>query len=260
VSELLEAALLGLIQGLTEFLPVSSSGHLAVFEALLGWHDTGGNLTFNVAVHVGSLGAVVLFVWRDLLEVLTTKRRLIAVIAVATVPLGVIGVAFGHAIGGLSSNLWFVGACFLATGALLWLVRRDRHGSLTPETLSLPRALCIGFAQAIAILPGVSRSGSTIAAALMFGVERDKAVRLSFLLAVPAIGGAGLYEAQKAIAASAPLPWGKILVGMAVSFVASLWAIRVLVGVVKKERLGAFAIYCAALGAICVIVGLAGST
>ncbi len=258
MPELLEAALLGLIQGLTEFLPVSSSGHLAVFQALFGWDDDGGNLTFNVAVHVGSLGAVVLFVWRDLLEVLTTKRRLIAVIGVASVPLGVIGVAFGHAIGGLSSILWFVGVCFFATAVVLWLVRRDHRGSLSPEALSLPRAFCIGLAQAIAILPGVSRSGSTIAAALMFGVERDKAVRLSFLMAIPAIGGAGLYEAQRALAASAPLPWGNVLVGMTVSFVASLWAIRALVGVVKKERLGAFAIYCALLGAICVITGLAG--
>jgi undecaprenyl-diphosphatase len=258
VPELLESALLGLIQGLTEFLPVSSSGHLAVFQALLGWDDHGGNLTFNVAVHVGSLAAVVVFVWRDLLDVLATKRRLILVIGVASVPLGVVGVKWGSTIAQLSSILGFVGVCFMATAAALWLVRRDRQGTLKPESLSLSRAFCIGIAQAVAVLPGVSRSGSTIAAALLFGVERDKAVRLSFLMAIPAIGGAGLFEAKKAIEAAAPLPWANILVGVAASFVASLWAIRVLVGVVEKERLGAFAIYCALLGAICIVVGLAG--
>ena len=247
---LLEAALLGLVQGLTEFLPISSSGHLALLQALLGWKDLDSNLTFNVAVHVGSLLAVAMFVWSQIVAMFTKRPRLLLVVAVATVPLAAGGYFLKPLVRDLQRDLVIVGFCFLITAGLLFLVRRAKGGVVEPHRLSLWKAFLIGCAQVIAVLPGVSRSGTTLSASFLAGIERDRAVTFTFLLAVPAILGAGLLEGIDVLEARADLPWGEIAIGTIMSFFSSLIAMRLLVGVVKQNRLGWFSLYCLAAAAV----------
>ena len=247
---LLEAAFLGLVQGLTEFLPISSSGHLALLQALLGWKDLDSNLTFNVAVHVGSLLAVAMFVWSQIVAMFTKRPRLLLVVAVATVPLAAGGYFLKPLVRDLQRDLVIVGFCFLITAGLLFLVRRAKGGVVEPHRLSLWKAFLIGCAQVIAVLPGVSRSGTTLSASFLAGIERDRAVTFTFLLAAPAILGAGLLEGIDVLEARADLPWGEIAIGTIMSFFSSLIAMRLLVGVVKQNRLGWFSLYCLAAAAV----------
>lgn len=243
---MLEAVLLGLLQGLTEFLPISSSGHVAIGMQLLGW-DPGANLGFTVAVHLGSLGAVLVFSFREIRAMLTTHPRLLAVVVVATVPLAVVGLLAKDLVEELSRNLFAVGGFLILTAGLLAYARTRDHGTGTTARLPLGRALLVGLAQALAILPGVSRSGSTLAAGLTVGLEREQAVRFAFLLAAPAIAGAGLLLAVKGDWGEG-IPLAATVSGTAVSFVASLVAMKVMVRVVARRRLGWFACYCAAVG------------
>lgn len=253
MEQLVEAILLGLVQGLTEFLPVSSSGHLAIFQALFDWEDPQRNLVFSIAVHLGSLGAVLVFARYEILAMLTNKRRLIVVLLVATLPLAALGPFLKPLVEHLSTNLVAVGIALLGTAALLAVVRRHPAGPLHSYRLPWVRALAIGCAQVLAVVPGVSRSGTTLAAGLWSGLEREQAVRFAFLMAAPAIFGAGLLLLAPGDT-EAELPAGALVAGTAVSFVASLFAMKVMVGIVTKQRLGWFAIYCAAAGLLAIAV------
>jgi undecaprenyl-diphosphatase len=260
VESVWEAALLGLLQGLTEFLPVSSSGHLALGQILLGWEDPSANLAFNVAVHVGSLLAVLVFVRREIVDMLTRHPRLILTLVVATLPVALVGPPAKKIVEGLSGNAVAVGVLLLCTAGILVLVRRSDGGEQTPRTLPLPRALLIGVAQCFAILPGISRSGSTLAAGLKAGLDKESAVRFAFLMAAPAIGGAGLIMSIQGDWGGGNLPHVPLAVGTSVSFLASLFAMKVMVAVVARRRLGWFAAYCAVLGAVAIGTGLFYST
>jgi undecaprenyl-diphosphatase len=249
----LDAVLLGLLQGLTEFLPISSSGHVAIGMQLLGW-DPGANLGFTVAVHLGSLGAVLVFTFREIRAMLTTQPRLLWVVVVATLPLAVVGLLAKDLVEELSRNLFAVGGFLLVTGGLLAFARTTDRGSGLAVRLPLGRAFLIGIAQALAILPGVSRSGSTLAAGLTVGLEREQAVRFAFLLAAPAIAGAGLLLALKGEWEEG-VPLAATLSGTLVSFFASLVAMKVTVFLVQRRRLGWFACYCAAIGVFAIGYG-----
>jgi len=255
VGAILEAALLGLLQGLTEFLPISSSGHIAIGMKLLGWKDPDANLAFAVALHLGSLAAVVLFTWREIRAMLTTTPRLLLVTIVATVPLAVIGLLVKDLVAALAENMFAVGGCLLFTAAVLAFVRRRDEGTTSAPALSLWRALGVGLAQAVAILPGVSRSGSTLAGGLLAGLERTQAVRFAFLLAAPAIGGAGLLMALDGGLARNGTSHAALATGTFVSFLASLFAMKVMVRVVEQRRLGWFALYCACIGIFALALG-----
>lgn len=250
-----EAALLGLLQGLTEFLPVSSSGHLALGQILLGWEDPEANLAFNVAVHVGSLLAVLVFVRREIVDMLTRYPRVIVTLVVATLPVALVGPLAKDTVEGLSSNAMAVGFLLLCTAGILMLVRRSDGGEQTVRTLPFGRALLIGVAQCFAILPGISRSGTTLAAGLKVGLDKQSAVRFAFLMAAPAIAGAGLIMSLKGDWGSDRLPHVPLAVGTLVSFFASLVAMRLMVAVVVRRRLGWFAAYCAALGLAAILWG-----
>ena len=242
---LLEAFVLGIVQGLTEFLPVSSSGHLALGKILLGWEDAEKGLAFSVAVHVGSLAAVLVFVRKQIKEMLTTHPRLILVLFVATLPLAA-AVPIRDLVKELSSSAVAVGCFLIATGVMLYYVRRSDGGNETMEKLSLGKAAGIGFAQLLGVFPGISRSGATISAGLKLGLTRDHAVRFSFLMALPAIGGAFVFELLKG--SIGQLEIGPMLLGGGASFVSSLFAMKVMVGVVQRKRLGWFALYCLLAG------------
>jgi len=255
VESIWEAALLGLIQGLTEFLPVSSSGHLALGQILLGWEDPEANLAFNVAVHVGSLLAVLVFVRREIVDMLTRHPRVIVTLVVATLPVALVGPWAKALVEGLSTSALAVGILLLCTAGILLLVRRSDGGEQTIRTLPFGRALMIGVAQCLAILPGISRSGTTLAAGLKTGLDKESAVRFAFLMAAPAIAGAGLIMTLKGDWSNGGLPHLSLAVGTLVSFLFSLMAMKVMVAVVARRRLGWFAAYCALLGVAAIVFG-----
>ncbi|MEZ4470798.1 MAG: undecaprenyl-diphosphate phosphatase [bacterium] len=268
----LSAALLGLLQGLTEFLPVSSSGHLVLGQALLGVHLEGGGAAFEVAVHFGTLLSVLVLLRRDVgALLLSTARalrtpskirqqyqedaqlRLAAAIVLGCLPAGITGVLFKDELEAAFSSPRLVGGALLFTGLLLLSSRLVRTGT---ADVGPGRGLLIGLAQAVAILPGVSRSGSTIATAELLGVAPEKAARFSFLLSLPVIGGACLLKGRDLV--SAP-PSGEVLtalgIGATTSFLSGLAALWLLFGVVRRGWFSHFGWYCLVVGILALSLG-----
>lgn len=245
-----EGILLGMVQGVTEFLPVSSDGHLVVAGAMLGLVTPG--MTAEVVVHVATLGAVFLVYGARGVELLrgawradAAARRYVWLLVVATVPAGVIGVGFRDWFERAFESPATAAAGFLVTGVILWSTRRA-SGRANAETLSYGSAILIGVAQAAAILPGVSRSGSTVAAALWLGVAPARAAEFSFLLSVPAILGAAVTELSfESGAALDPVPLALAFVTALAVGVASL---RLLVRILERGAFYRFAPYCWAMG------------
>ena len=248
-----QGILLGLVQGLTEFLPVSSDGHLAVIGHVAGVHTPG--VFVEVALHVATLGSILVVYGRRFwqLAVGVFRRqphalRYAGLLIIAMIPAGLVGVFLEHLIERAFDSLWAAGIGFLVTGALLW---STRHRSPPPEGAAQPTpagALIIGLAQAFAPLPGVSRSGTTIASGLWVGLGAVPAADFSFLMAIPLIAGAGLFEARHASVDIAQVGVVPLLVGCLVAFVAGVFAIRFLVAMLRRGRFYAFAPYCFAIG------------
>jgi undecaprenyl-diphosphatase len=245
-------ALLGAIQGLTEFLPISSDGHLAIAEALVEAatdRHIPDALGLNIVLHAGTLLAIVLFYWRRLLRLFSQDRRVIGLLIVGTLPAVMVGLPLHRWGGEVLTNPLLAGAMLPLTGLiLLWGVRHP-PGDIPYQNLTWRQALVIGLFQAVAILPGISRSGSTIAAALALGVRRDAAATFSFLLAVPAVGGACLLELRELLAeGSASLPIEQLAVGAVVSLVVGLLSLWWLIRWLQQGRLHYFAWWCIAVG------------
>ncbi|MGQ9632028.1 MAG: undecaprenyl-diphosphate phosphatase [bacterium] len=258
-----KAAALGVVQGLTEFLPVSSSGHLVIVQKLLG--VGGASILFDTFVHLGTLLAVVLAFWEDILDIFQSSlsglrdvrtflespsRVLLLMVIVGTIPTAIMGVLFKDVFEAMFSDVRAVGLSLLATGFLLFSTRFARAGS---RRVGFWDAIAVGIAQGIAIVPGVSRSGFTISAGIWLGVEREKAARFSFLLSIPAILGAFVLQLGD-------ISWrgGNAVphvVGMVVAAATGYLAIRLLLGWVRRGKLHLFAIYCWALGAVGIALG-----
>lgn len=249
---LLDALLLGLLQGVTEFLPVSSSGHLAIAQHFLAGFSQPGVL-FDVLLHVATMGAVILYFRRECLLLATAPfrrddeavlyRRLLLLLVVGSVPTAVIGLLFKDFFEGLFHNLTAVALMLLVTGTLLFLSERFRRGTRKEDQLTWSDALLVGTVQGGAIIPGISRSGSTIAALLLKGVDGETAARFSFLLALPAIFGAALLSVGDMTAVAAA-EMSSYIAGMLAAFGAGLLSIHLLLAVVRRKRLFAFALYC----------------
>ena len=241
-----QGLLLGLVQGLTEFLPVSSSGHLRVLEVITGVHTPG--VFVEVALHVATLGSVLVVyggrLWSIVRGVLARRPedlRIAGLLLLATVPAGVIGVVFHRQVEAAAS-LVLVGLGFLVTGFMNWSTRRFGGGD-RPQP-SVGAAVGIGFAQAVAALfRGVSRSGSTVCAALWAGLGPAAAAEFSFLLAIPVIGGAALVEGRHMAVNVAAVGAVPLAVSFAVAFASGIWSIRFLVALLKRGRFYAFAPY-----------------
>ena len=268
---LLSSILLGLIQGLTEFLPISSSGHLAIAEHFLG--QAGVPATpdfFDVLLHLGTLVAVFAAYWQDIRDMIaelisgvrdlahgTTPtpippaRRLILLIIVATLPLAAV-LPVRDLVEGLSANIYFVAGALIVTGFLLFASDRVKKGRKTEKTATLVDALLVGVAQAIATCPGLSRSGTTITAGCFVGYDRKFAVRFSFLMSIPAVLGANLLTLMDAIQEDtiivSDIP--VYLVGVVVAAVVGYACIRLLKMIADKGKFGWFAYYCWAAGLI----------
>ena len=272
---LLSAILLGLIQGVTEFLPISSSGHLAIAENLL--HMSGSSEVpgfFDVLLHLGTLVAVFIAYWSDIREMVIElfygvrdlaqrstptpappARRLILLIIVGTLPLFAV-LPIKDAVESLSGNMYFVAGALLVTGCLLFASDRVRQGRKTEKSATLLDVLLVGVAQAIATCPGISRSGTTITAGCFVGFERRFAVRYSFLMSIPAILGANILSLKDAVT---DIIWADVpvyLVGVAVAAAVGYVCIRLLKMIADKGKFGFFAYYCWAVGIVTLILTL----
>jgi undecaprenyl-diphosphatase len=264
------AIVLGIVQGLTEFLPISSSGHLIIVPWLLGWDESG--LTFDVALHLGTLTAVVAYFWRDLVGMaialprgIVQRRplgdpmsRLALIIIIGSIPAAIFGAIFNdqvdsyfHSGGGGNRAIVEIALLLIALGFVLLLAERLALHRRSMKQIDARDGLFIGAAQALALLPGVSRSGSTITAGLFAGLQREAAARFSFLLGVPAIVGAGLLEARKLMDAGLPDDERKhFIVGVVTAAIVGYLTIAFLLRYLHRNSTMVFVIYRFAVGAL----------
>ena len=271
---LLHAILLGLIQGVAEFLPISSSGHLAIAEHLLGMSGaTEIPGFFDVLLHLGTLIAVFAAYWDDIRDMIveffcgvrdlarhTTPtpvppaRRMIVLIIVGTLPLFVV-LPIKDLVEGLADHMYFVAGALIVTGCLLFASDRVKKGRKTARSATMLDVLLVGVAQAIATCPGISRSGTTITAGCFVGFDRKFAVRYSFLMSIPAILGANILALKDALESGIILADVPVyLVGVAVSAIVGYACIRLLKMIADKGKFGAFAYYCWAVGTLTLIL------
>ncbi|MBR1800194.1 MAG: undecaprenyl-diphosphate phosphatase [Bacteroidaceae bacterium] len=264
----IEAILMGLVQGLTEYLPVSSSGHLAIGAALFGV-DGEQNLTFTIAVHVATVFSTLVILWREIVWILkglfrwdgqlNKEQRYALAILVSMIPVGIVGVFFKDYVEEIfGAGLFVVGCCLLVTAALLifsYYARPRRK-----EEISLKDAFIIGLAQAVAVLPGISRSGSTIATGLLLGNKKETLAQFSFLMVIPPILGEALLDVLKMLkggaeAATAGIGIVPLVAGFLAAFISGCLACKWMIGIVRRGKLIYFGIYCAIVGALLIIFG-----
>lgn len=273
----LQALLLGLLQGLTEYLPVSSSGHLTIAGTLMGV-NADENLMFTIAVHVATVLSTLVILYREigsllgglfrplapadgkrpLLERMNNEQRYVLAIAVSMVPIGIVGVFFKDKVEEIfASGLPVVGVCLLLTAALLIFSHRARPRH--KESISLTDALIIGLSQACAVLPGLSRSGTTISTGLFLGINKEKLAKFSFLMVIPPILGEALLDGVKMsrlgvdqVMNGLSLP--ALAIGFLAAFISGAAACKWMIRLVAKGRLTWFAYYCAVVGLLCIIL------
>ncbi|MFT5325436.1 MAG: undecaprenyl-diphosphatase [Planctomycetaceae bacterium] len=251
--EILHAIILGIVQGVGEFLPISSSGHLVIVGALLDQSagtesDDASKLLMNVVLHAGTLFSI-LIVYRSQLLKLRLQPKVCLLIVLASVPAGLLGVLAKDLFTEVFNTPLVAGVALFVTAALLVSGQKLERNELDYDQLSFGKALVIGLFQAAALVPGISRSGSTISGGLALGLKRDAAAAFSFLMAVPVIGGAALLEAKDVISGDLvigdPVP---LVVGGITAFLVGLFTLRWLVGLIAKGRLYWFAYYCVGAG------------
>lgn len=263
--EWFEALILGIIQGLTEYLPVSSSGHLAIGANLFGLSGE-ENLTFTVAVHVATVLSTVVILWHEIVWLFTDLfkwkwnegTKYIVNILISMIPVGIVGLFFKDKVEAIfGSGLLVVGICLMITATLLafsyWAKPRQR------EEISPLHAFIIGIAQALAVLPGLSRSGSTIATGLLLGNKKEKLAQFSFLMVIPPILGEALLDvkdmAEMGVSqAMAGLPTLSLAIGFLAAFISGCLACKWMINIVKRGKLIWFALYCAIVGAATIIL------
>ncbi|HEY8237974.1 MAG TPA: undecaprenyl-diphosphatase UppP [Candidatus Limnocylindrales bacterium] len=272
-SQLVQAIVLGIVQGLTEFLPVSSSGHLIIVPELLGWRDPFiESLAFSVMLHVATLLALLVYFRADWLRLIPAglaairdrsfkddpDRRLAWLLAASTVPAVIVGVLFNDLIENSFREARLVAITLVIGAAVLWLADRVGRRDRPIEGMTFPIAIGIGAAQALALVPGISRSGISISAGLFAGLDRTAAARFAFLMATPITAGAGVWELRKIVSGEAgvDLPLVPLAAGMLASLIAGLLAITVLMRYLRTHGTGVFVAYRIALAALVVVAWL----
>jgi len=275
VSDLtyLSAVILGIVEGLTEFLPVSSTGHLTITEKLLGLRIDAPEVTaYTAIIQLGAIAATIVYFFRDIVRLVVAWFRgllsaqarqehdysLAWAVIVGSIPVGIVGLAFKSVIEGALRSLWVVAAALILWGGVMW-VAESRHAKLVGQgvvrgegTVNVRDGLFLGLLQCLSLIPGVSRSGATISAGLFRGLDRVTATRLSFFLAIPALTAAGLYEAARTDLTR--LGKGQMGVGILVAFVVAYASIAWLLRFVASNTLKPFVYYRVALGVVLVVV------
>jgi len=275
----LNAIILGLVQGIAEFLPISSSGHLAILQNLLGMSDVeGGHLFFDVLLHLGTLIAICFVFWSDIVSMVTEvidvfrgerkikdeqgryrhfpSARLFLMICIATLPL-LIDLAVNDYLDALTGQTAFVGIMLILTGCVLFAADRMKQGRKNEKSMTVTDALLIGLCQCAAAIPGLSRSGVTITAGIATGQNRSFAVKFSILLSIPAVLGAVFLEFIKAIKTGIDIALvPAYIVGMIAAMVSGVLAINILRLVVSKGKFGSFAYYCWVIGALTIVLSM----
>ncbi len=284
---LLQAIFLGVVQGITEFLPVSSSGHLAIFQNIFGMQTDGG-LLFDVCLHIGTLAAVFIVYWKDIFKMIreffsmcadiagnikifyrnrrykeafryhrivhNNYRKFVVLVLVSTIPTGLIGVVGKNLISFASTTLIVPGVCLILTGLLLLVADHCKDGKKIPKDISYSNGFLIGIAQGVATLPGLSRSGTTITACLLSGFDRRFAVKYSFIMSIPAILGAAVLELKDiGTEVISGVMVANCVAGAIVAGVVGYICIRTMLVVVRKKNFKGFSIYCFAAGILAII-------
>jgi undecaprenyl-diphosphatase len=254
-----EAIVLGVVQGVTEFLPISSTAHLRVVPALAGWPDPGA--AFTAVLQLGSLAAVIGYFFKDLVQMASASLKAVTdrsqppplparqafYVAVGTIPVVIAGLALKHKIEGEFRSLWVVAAAQLFFGLLLGFFEKKSSKSRPLDQLTLRDAILIGCAQAIAVVPGASRSGMTLTGALALGFQREAAARFSFLLSIPAVAGAGIHEMKQVLHAGG-ISHSTLAIGVVVTTIASYASIAWLLKFLRTRTTIPFVVYRVALG------------
>ena len=265
---------MGIAQGLTEFLPVSSSGHLVVVPFLFGWNDAFLNsLAFSVMLHLGTLVALLAYFREDWARLIPAglaalrdrsfrgdaDRRLAWLLVASTIPAAVVGVVFNDLIENQFRNVGLVAAMLVVGGVILFVADRVGRRSRAIADITFPVAIGIGAAQALALIPGISRSGISISAGRLAGLDREAAARFAFLMATPITAGAGLFEARKLVTgeASVNISLAPMLVGMVAALLSGLAAIHFMLRYLRTRSLDVFVWYRFALAAVVIVVWLA---
>jgi len=262
---------LGIVQGLTEFLPVSSSGHLVIIQKLTGINSPA--LLFDICVHVGTLLAVLLFFYKDIMKMIVSicqvpghiynsswqhikddpHMHMVLYIIVGTIPTGLMGIFFRKQADILFGSISLVGVMLMITGCFLLITRFVQSGDKSIKNMTLWDVLFLGFIQGLAIIPGISRSGATITAALLIKIDRPLAGRFSFLLSIPSILGALVLELKEPVGETV-FSYPMILIASFVSFVVGYFALRLLLHVVDQGKLYYFSPYCMLIGGLAVLI------
>jgi undecaprenyl-diphosphatase len=260
-----QAAVLGLVQGITEFLPISSTAHLRLVPAFLSWPD--GGAAFTAVIQLGTLVAVIGFFLRDLLRMISaaanpaTRRdldaRMLLYIVAGTIPVGVVGILAKHAIEGPLRSISVIACSLIVVGVLMAVVEKTARHERPIETFTLKDALLIGLAQSLALIPGTSRSGITLVAAMLLGFRRDAAARFSFLLSIPAVAAAGVFELPK-LMHDREVGTTALVVGLATAAVSGYFAVAWLLKFLRTRTTYGFVAYRIALGAALIAAVLAG--
>lgn len=274
---LIQAIILGIFQGISEFLPISSSGHLVILQHFFGIKE--GNLFFTEMLHFGTLISIVIVYFNDIIKIIVEffkmlgsgiknkkfkivndYQKLALLIIIGSIPTAIIGFLFEDFFKNLySSSILPIGVAFLITGLLLWIANKKPHENKKVSNMTILDSLTIGIFQGIAIIPGISRSGSTIVAGLLRGLDRSLATEFSFLLALPATFGAGLFGITDVIkTGSAAVIDGPLIIGILLSTIVGVFAIKFLIKMLKKDKLHYFSYYLWIIGFITIISDLIG--
>ena len=266
-----EAIVLGITQGLTEFLPISSTGHLRIVPAFAGWEDPGA--LFPAVIQLGTMLAVVIYVWRDLERITRTwlaslrrpdlrgelDARMGWYVIIATIPIGVLGLAFNDQIETGARNLYLIGTILIVAGLILAVADRVGRRARAIDEVTRTDAIWVGVAQALALVPGTSRSGATITAGLFLGMKREAAARFSFLLSIPAIVLSGLYGLTELITGDDSVSFGALALATAVAFVFGYISIAFLLRWLATHSMMIFVVYRLVLGAVVLAIAGAGT-
>ena len=272
--DIISAIILGAVQGISEFLPISSSGHLVIVPHLLGV-ETG--LAFDVILHVGTLVAIFTFFWKEIIKIIkgfivsiinltdgfdkykdglrrVPEERFAWLIIIATIPTGIMGLLFDKAVETIFRGTVFVGLFLIITGIILYYSERHSSGNITEKDMSFKQAITIGICQGIAVLPGISRSGATIASGLCLGLNREYAARYSFLLSVPAVVGAAVFKVKDMATIDATTT--VLVAGFLSSVIFGYLSIKLLMKMIEGWSLDIFAYYCLIVGILTFVLSI----